>query len=237
MTQPTSMHFASQAKRDLNILSGFWTFRKKSITYVIHSSSVNIYAYICFLIATAISIILSSIIYINFHTFYYHVGQGPFNDLSENFNGISSTGWLLGLAIDNIIYILLPTFFLPLISLSLARIFNKKTTFASGFRIACFSYVVVVIAFIIDFSCEILYHSTPGIVFNPGIVNDVELLFVVWFAVLYIYGLSIALGIDLKGSLILSITAYIIAIFIAAFIIILIFKFLGIIFVWIFPLT
>ena len=237
MVQPTSIHYTDQTKQDLGVLSGFWVFRKKSFTYVANSSSANIYAYVCVLITTIALIVISSIIYMNFHTFYYFLGQGPLKDLTENFKGINSTGWLLGLSIDNIMYIMLPAVFLPLVSVSIAKLFNKKAIFSSGFRIACVSYVVVVLSYIIDFVSEMLYHSATGIAFSPVVVDDIGLLFVAWFAALYIYGLSITLGINIRDSFILSIIAYIIAILIDGLIIIVVIKFLGIIFMWIFPVT
>ena len=235
MSQRSSMHYTYQTKRDLKALSGFWIFRKNSVTYVTHSNDVNFYARIFFLITVITNIILSSLIYINFHTLIYF-DQGPLKDLTNNFNGINTIGWLLGLAIDNFIYNMLYVFLLPLVSVSLARIFNSEASFVSGFRIACVSYIVIIVDYIIGFISEMLYNLKTGIVFAVITINRINLILIIWFFVLFTYGSSIELNFKKRNNLFLNIVAFIIAIFIAAFITVVVFKFLGIMFMWIFPL-
>ena len=91
MAQPSPLRYMNQEKRDLKLLGGFWEFSKKSVTYVAHSNSVNIYACAFIVMTTLTNIILSSIIYINFHTLMYF-DQEQLADLIRSFNGIDTTG-------------------------------------------------------------------------------------------------------------------------------------------------
>ena len=132
---------------------------------------------------------------------------------------------------------MLYVFFLPLISVSLIKIFNKKTTFVSGFRIACVSYIVIIIDCILGFLSEIFYNLKTGIAFAVITINGINLILTVWFFALFAYGLSIKTDIKMLNSLYISFNALVKPIFIEAFIDIVMFKFLGIIFTWIFPLA
>ena len=76
---------------------------------------------------------------------------------------------------------MLYVFFLPLISVSLIKIFNKKATFVSGFRIACVSYIVIIIDCILGFLSEIFYNLKTGIAFAVITINGINLILTVWF--------------------------------------------------------